>query len=440
MYLSGLRRFLALPAILLLALEFSAAAQAMPLFSRQTSLQCGMCHSPPPELTPFGRRFMLSGFTLASVEPKLPPVSAFFLTNYTSTRKDLDSPPAGSGKNHNLELQQATVVTGGRLADGVGAYVGVEYDGIRDELKMGAIDIRRVGNLDFAGKDLLYGIAVNNDPGYQDPWNSSTRRPWPYAGSALEPQPASRAALDGMLSRRVLGLSGYGFLDDSLYLEVAAYAPLSEDVQDGVGLYGKYNPELDGTGLYLRLAREHSLPDGSFTLGATFFDADIRRPFRGEVEGVQDIAVDAQYQRSIGKHEYTLTANLLQESIDTSASRSAGFAEQGDNDLRRLKLSASYVFARTYGLGVGYTSATGSRDPLYFGTAAGEPDTESLRLEVFANPLTRNPPKWYPWLRTRIGLQYVHFSSFDGQSQGYDGAVRDAKDNNSLIAYWLLVF
>ena len=39
-------------------------AQAVPSFTRQTGLQCNVCHSNPPELTAFGRKFKLEGYTL----------------------------------------------------------------------------------------------------------------------------------------------------------------------------------------------------------------------------------------------------------------------------------------------------------------------------------------------------------------------------------------
>ena len=39
-------------------------AQAVPSFTRQTGLVCTVCHSNPPELTAFGRKFKLEGYTL----------------------------------------------------------------------------------------------------------------------------------------------------------------------------------------------------------------------------------------------------------------------------------------------------------------------------------------------------------------------------------------
>ncbi len=49
----------ALTFVALLAVE--GPAQAVPSFSRQTGQACATCHTAFPELTPFGRRFKLSG-------------------------------------------------------------------------------------------------------------------------------------------------------------------------------------------------------------------------------------------------------------------------------------------------------------------------------------------------------------------------------------------
>ena len=47
----------------------SPPAQAVASFARQTGLACEACHTVPPELTPFGRRFKLNGYTLTTRPP-----------------------------------------------------------------------------------------------------------------------------------------------------------------------------------------------------------------------------------------------------------------------------------------------------------------------------------------------------------------------------------
>src|SRR5664279_5725402 len=71
MFLCPARReaFAALTACLLgLAMLAGSAdrAQAVPSFARQTGLACEACHTVFPQLTPFGRVFKASGYTLSN--------------------------------------------------------------------------------------------------------------------------------------------------------------------------------------------------------------------------------------------------------------------------------------------------------------------------------------------------------------------------------------
>src|SRR6516165_2378117 len=43
---------------------FPQRASALPSYARQTGLGCGVCHTEFPQLTPFGRRFKIGGYTL----------------------------------------------------------------------------------------------------------------------------------------------------------------------------------------------------------------------------------------------------------------------------------------------------------------------------------------------------------------------------------------
>ena len=49
-------------------------AEAVPSFTRQTGLACTVCHSTPPELTAFGRKFKLDGYTLTDKSRTRPSV------------------------------------------------------------------------------------------------------------------------------------------------------------------------------------------------------------------------------------------------------------------------------------------------------------------------------------------------------------------------------
>ena len=48
-------------------------AVSLPLYARQTGQPCATCHTAFLELTPFGRRFKLGGYTLDGADCKGPP-------------------------------------------------------------------------------------------------------------------------------------------------------------------------------------------------------------------------------------------------------------------------------------------------------------------------------------------------------------------------------
>ena len=60
-------------------------AAALPLYARQTGLVCASCHTAFFELTPFGRRFKLNGYTLGGGKSTLPPFSVMLQPTFTHT-------------------------------------------------------------------------------------------------------------------------------------------------------------------------------------------------------------------------------------------------------------------------------------------------------------------------------------------------------------------
>jgi len=50
-------------------------AEALPSYARQTGQPCATCHTAFPELTPYGRRFKIGGYTAGGGDWKGPPVA-----------------------------------------------------------------------------------------------------------------------------------------------------------------------------------------------------------------------------------------------------------------------------------------------------------------------------------------------------------------------------
>src|SRR6266851_9335497 len=61
-------------------------AVSLPLYARQTGQPCATCHTAFLELTPFGRRFKLGGYTLGGGDWSGPPFAVMLQPTYTHTQ------------------------------------------------------------------------------------------------------------------------------------------------------------------------------------------------------------------------------------------------------------------------------------------------------------------------------------------------------------------
>jgi hypothetical protein len=184
-------------AVVLLAPQES---QALPSYARQTGLGCGVCHTEFPQLTPFGRRFKIGGYTLRKPEekridgtPGTPgslgtpdwelPFSAQTIVSFTHTATDMNT--VGSAPylqpNNNLEFQSASLFYGGAVTDHIGAYIQGSYNAQgfgppnAHLYTWDNLDLRYANTTNIGGMPVVHGITANNNPTVQDPWNS--RRP-----------------------------------------------------------------------------------------------------------------------------------------------------------------------------------------------------------------------------------------------------------------------
>src|SRR6202049_2697096 len=118
-----------------LIVSLPSDTRAVPSFTRQTGLKCNVCHSNPPELTAFGRKFKLDGYTLTEkkadttiedTDLKVPrdfPLSALPLLNDTAT-----TTPAPGAQSGNAAFPQAlSLFLAGEMAPHLGGMVQATY-------------------------------------------------------------------------------------------------------------------------------------------------------------------------------------------------------------------------------------------------------------------------------------------------------------------------
>jgi len=104
--------------------------------------------------------------------------------------------------------------------------------------------------------------------------------------------------------------------------------------------------------------------------------------------------------------------------------------------LSTFRTNLTFEPSLRYALSAGYFQTTGTTDALIFapasvtGSRTGSPNSRGEIGEFAVNP----------WQNTRLGLQYVAYSLFNGASSDYDAAGRKAADNNTLFLYLWLAF
>lgn len=421
-------------------------AEAVPAFARQTGMACMACHVNFPELTPFGRFFKLTGYTLTNNTTI--PVSAMVQVSKTHTRT-LDRANYDFLRDGDTTVQQASLFYAGRIVDHVGAFAQWTYDGIAHHAALDNTDIRAAWHLTDNDVDFIYGMTVNNNPTVSDVWNSTPAFGYPYASSSVSLTPMASTLIDGGLSQQVAGASAYLFWQRSLYIEFGLYR--TADQAFSVFRTGQDSntpggvARLSGANPYWRVAynREwgpHSIMAGTFGLIASRYP-DNTLPGT-PTDRFSDYALDAQYQYLTLPHAFTAQAAWIYEKQDWRASFPSGGIGAGPtpanptDHLTTFKAKASYIYQRKYGGTLAYFSTTGNADTgLYApapvtGSGNGYPDTRGLIFEL----------NYLPHPQVKFAVQYTWFLKFNGARSNYDGNGRNAGDNNTLYLLGWFMF
>jgi hypothetical protein len=440
----------------------AGAAHAVPSFARQTGQACIACHVSFPELTPYGRYFKLSGYTLGKPllsgqgELNFLPMAAMVQAGYTRTRNNRATDPESgeteevNPRNNRIEICCASVFLASKLNDSVGGFVQWTYDHQQtdDEGRrtghsgMDNVDLRIVGRYSAPGAaepDLIYGATLHNNPTVQDVWNSTPAFGFPFTASELASTPAAAALIDGTLAQQAAGMGAYVFWKKALYAELSLYRNA-----DGVFSWlraGDNAAGLKGYNPYYRLAYSHDWGPSSIMLG-TFGLFARRYPdpaiTSSPTDRFRDLAVDAQYQYITDPNTFTAQLTYIHERQDyrasypvtvaTGAGIGAGPAPANARDsLRTFKAKATYYRDRKYGATLARFSTTGSTDAGLYGEDpdgnARGPDSSGWTVEL----------NYLPLQNVRLMAQYTFYNKFNGATRNYDNQGRNAHDNDTLF-------
>jgi hypothetical protein len=459
-------------------------ALAVPSFARQTGMNCTVCHTVFPELTPVGRNFKLNGFTASKHAEKSyewpPPVAAMVQLSFTHLKHDM---PAGSFDpsnrgNDNVNVPQAiSLFYGGRIyGEHLGALVQGTYDGVANKFFLDNTDVRATVKPELFGKPLILGLTLNNNPTVSDVYNTTPAWGFPAAapadGTALSP--LSGPQIEG-LGGLVGGVGAYFYWNNLLYGEMAVYRTARQGVCQFLGAGTVTDPMIQDVAPYWRVFVQkqwgsHSVMVGHFGLVNRNLSPSPKAPAtdafgnpipgnpnlidtRGPIDRFTDLGFDAQYQFVGRKHLFSLQASYIHEDqrLNDSDSQMASFGNAAWLD--KFKINGNYYYRTdkwgTIGGSIAYVSLWGSRnwgtfdssgDPygLYgpgagTGSRTGKPNSDYWIFELDYVP-------WWQKFVTKFTLQYTVYSHFNGARSRYDGspadtfpyAPRNASYNNSL--------
>ena len=467
----------ALASVTLVLTLLPMCAQAIPAFNRQTGQNCVACHAGGqfPELTPYGRLFKMTGYTIGERALPISAMAVASLSKVANTSKS-DDPGADFQKNNRVILATASLLLGGKVTDNIGAFAQITYDPYATQDANGNfhghsnadnIDIRYADRFITGKRDLIVGLSANNNPSVSDPWNTAAA----WMQYVPVPSPTSSRFIDGNApypgfgaGGNIAGLTAYAYWNQTVYVEFGGYGT-SRGLTSfmSAGLDNASTTKLRGVNPYWRLALNHewgphSLMVGTSGMVARVYDDPLDTSDPASTHRFTDLAVDAQYQYLLDPH--VVTAQLVytrnhhrypaalvdQPAAFFDASGAAALANSNAADTNHvLRAKVSYVYQAKYGGAVGFFNLTGTTNTA--SQTAGYDATGTLiKTDGAASNLSGNPATrgvtleafWMPIQYLRIGAQYTAYSRFNGASTDYDGFGRNARDNNTLFLYtWL---
>ena len=419
---------------------------AIPSFARQTNLPCSSCHTIFPELTAFGRLFKLNGYTMVGIATvqavdtsddvelnllSISPLSAMIQASYTyktnaesGTQNDIVSLP-----------QQLSLFLGGQIAPKIGAFVQITYDDQGATFGMDNMDLRYANQTILDDKSLIYGVTLNNNPTVQDVWNSTPAWGFPYTASAVTLSPMSATLIEDGLGQNVAGLGAYAFWNNLIYAEASLY----RSAQQG----GPHPPDNTSTGIikalapYWRLALQKQFEDqyvelGTFGMSTQMYTAGVS----GLTDRYTDLGFDLNYERPFNSNDLTVHTTYIHEKRSLDGTFDAGGSASNSLNLNSFKVVGNYYLHQQIGFTFGYFAISGDGDAILYapgaveGSAMGSPNSNGYIAQF----------EYLPWYNTKFGIQYVGYSKFNGAGTNYDGAGRNASDNNSVYLYSWIAF
>src|SRR5581483_5750125 len=435
--------------VLLTAVFNAPRAEAVPSYARQTGLACSGCHYNPPELNPAGRRFKLLGYVDRADDTKVIkadtgkkraplellaslPLSAWLETSFTTTKA-----PVPGTQNGSVEFpQDISLFISGACTSHIGSFVQLTYDVQDDHFGQDNADVRYANKTKRGGKELVFGLDLNNNPTVEDLWNSTPAWGFPFIADNFAPTPSASPIITG-LGQDVAGFGGYAMWNSHLYVDAALYRSQHLGVgQPNSGTDSAIN--IRGLAPYWRVAWQGSTATTQYEFGT--YGIHLRSTpgaITGPEDEYTDWALDTQIDRTVFRTDIlSFRASYIRENSNLAASFLAGGASPGSHHLNTVTANAEYHFGNRYSGSFGWFDTGGTVDPVLFapGAVSGSNNGDPRGAGYIANFSV------WPWQNLQLSAQYTGYTRFNGGSTNYDGAGRKASDNNTVYLLARFIF
>jgi hypothetical protein len=162
--------------------------------------------------------------------------------------------------------------------------------------------------------------------------------------------------------------------------------------------------------------------------------------FPGAVSGPSDRyvdpSVDFQYEHPFGKNLLDIHGAYTYEKSALNATYAAGGSMTPNIHLHGVKADTTFHWGSKYAATGAYFSTTGTADSLLYAPAVvtgsnnGSPNSSGYVSQL----------SYWPVQNFDLSVGYTGYLKFNGASDNYDGAGRNASGNNSLyITLWLIL-
>ncbi|GAC1652400.1 MAG: hypothetical protein NVS9B15_12930 [Acidobacteriaceae bacterium] len=358
------------------------------------------------------------------------PISALILLSNTTFQANQ---PATQNNAAGFPQQLSLFLAGG-FASHFGALAQVTYTHANDHFGMDNADLRYANQRKLRGKDFQYGITLNNNPTVEDLWNSTPVWGFPWISSSSAIGPIASPLINGGLGQDVAGIGAYSMWNNHLYTDVTVYR--SEHGGAATPVSGIGQPHnISGVAPYWRAAWQQNWGSNDLEVGTYgIYMNSFPGASTGPEDRFVDTALDFQYERPFAANLLDVHGTFIHEKSDLGATLAAGGTASKSIHLNTLKLDTTYHWTSKYSATGAVFSTAGHSDPLLYAPAAltgsnnGSPNSTGYIAQV----------AYWPVQNIDISVNYTGYTKFNGASKNYDGANRNASDNNTVyFALWI---